>query len=90
MISEADSVSYSLDGRGLTRKSKVDNDKESATTSVNPTDDTQYTFRLVLDAHGVQLRTKDGAMLDDFKTDGHDWTHARIRVKGDAFFDVRR
>jgi hypothetical protein len=86
----ADRISYSVDSHGLNRKAKIDKETEPMTKAVGPTDDLVYSFTVVLDAHGVQVRSRDGSVLDEVKSDGRDWTKAKLSVKGDAYFDVRR
>ncbi len=82
--------SYSVDAHALRRKAKVDGDNKTASVGVAPADELQYRFAVVLDPHGVQIKGKDNAILDDFRSDGVDWTRARITIRGGAYFDVRR
>ncbi len=85
-----DHIAYTVDSHGVNRKSKINGVSDSNSHSVSPADNLLYSFTVVLDAHGVQIRNKDGSLLDEVKTDAKDWIHARIAIKGDAFFDVRR
>jgi hypothetical protein len=74
----------------LTRKAKIDGHGEAFSTAAAPADGLVYSFTVVLEPHGFQIRKKDGSVLDEVKSDGKDWTKARLSVKGDGYFDVRR
>jgi serine/threonine protein kinase len=87
---DGDRVSWSVENNLLTRKTKLDHGPEPNSHAVSPDGDLLYNFVLELDAHGIRIKTKDGAVIDDFRNDAHDWTHAKIGVKGNAYFDVRR
>ena len=84
-----DSVQYTVDSQHLTRKAKISGNTQSSSTNVSPADNLVYSFVVTLEPHGVQIRNKAGSLLDDFRNDAKNWTRARIKVKGDAYFDVR-
>ena len=87
---DSNRVSYSVNGHSLNRKGKTSTGNDSASNEVAPADNLIYSFVVVLDTHGVQIKNKDGAVIDNFKSEGVDWTRGRISIKGNAFFDVRR
>jgi hypothetical protein len=83
-------VSYSLDGRQLTRKLRLGSEESKLAEKVNADDgESAYSLLLSLESHHVQIKSKDGTLLDEFLDGRHDWSQARAALKGDALFLVR-
>ena len=83
-------ISYSLDGQQLTRKVKLGGSESKQTEQADAAEGASaYSLLLSLEAHRFQIKSKRGAILDEFTDGQHDWSRARIGIKGDALFLVR-
>jgi serine/threonine-protein kinase len=47
-----------------------------------------YVVVMSLERNGVNALEQDGKVFDSTNDDKHDWSHARISVKGDAYFTM--
>jgi tetratricopeptide (TPR) repeat protein len=83
-------VNYELDGQQLTRKTKVDGKTAKSSAKANAAEnDSIYSVILTLDAHRIEVKSKDGALLDAYVDNRHDWSRAVVAIRGDQFFVVR-
>jgi hypothetical protein len=88
IATDQDTISYALDSHGLSRKATTAGGPKKI--PANFPSDLNYDVRLTVSQNTIQLKSKDGLLLDELKTDAENWTHVEVRVKGDAYFDVRR
>ena len=84
------SVGYELEGQQLTRTVKINGKPKKTKTSVDAANGDFFTVKLGLEAHKAVLKSKNGAILDEFTDDQHDWSQAVVAIKGDQVFTVEK
>jgi hypothetical protein len=83
-------VSYSLDARQLTRKVRLGGQETKLAEKADAEDgESAYSLLLSLEPHRIQMKNKGGTVLDELADEQHDWSRARVAIKGDALFLVR-
>ena len=83
-------IDYELDGQQLTRRTKAGGKTAKSSAKANAADsDSLYSVVVTLEAHRIEIKRKDGMLLDGYVDDQYDWSRAIVAIRGDQFFVVR-
>jgi hypothetical protein len=85
-------ITYNLDSQGVSISKVLDGTKSTVPVPIDASDSKSsgtYAVVIYFD-HGVQIKKRDGTLIHAVPDDKHDWTHARISIRGDSHFTVWR
>jgi serine/threonine-protein kinase len=92
-LDSANTITYTLDNKGISIARRIDGVEK--TDKIKDVDlngianaSNAWAAQMKLEKNEVILAKQDGTPVDSTHDDGHDWSHAKIVVKGDAYFTL--
>ena len=92
-LDDDNTITYTLDAKKISITQRVDGQKLPTRVKENDLTGnadaaTSWVVVMNLEKNGVTAGKQDGTAIDSATDDKHDWSHARISVKGDNYFTV--
>ena len=83
-------VTYTLDSKGLSIVRRVNGqdapDKIRDLDMTSPNAASAYAAQIRIEKNGITIARQDGSPVSPTHDDKHDWSQAKIYVKGDNYF----
>ena len=84
------SITYTLDSKKVVTVQRVNGDKLPPRTknidTTGASTDKSWVVVIVQEKGSVNILKQDGTVIDSATDDKHDWSHAKIYIKGDNYF----
>ena len=84
------SINYTMDPKKVVTVQRLNGEKlPPRTTNIDTTGvstDSSWVVVVVQEKGGVNILKQDGTVIDTARDEKHDWSHAKIYIKGDNYF----